>query len=87
MHTQPEFLRGSIAQDFQGILDSDANPEIASLDLAAKKKKPPKSHGPCGTEPTQTPDCTKKDPCAPKKKAAFLPDVPGWSMPPAPPAI
>jgi hypothetical protein len=90
MQTQPEFLHGSISQDFQEILDGASSPEAASLELAGKKKpKPHKSAPPCATEPSTTPTCTKddKDPCKKKKKAAFVPDVQGWSAPPTPPAF
>jgi hypothetical protein len=86
MPTPPRFLQGSISQDFQGILDDESSPEAKALELAGKKK-PHKSEPPCTTEPTETPNCTKKEPCKPPKKAAFLPEVQGWSMPPAPPAL
>jgi hypothetical protein len=47
----------------------------------------------CNTEPTAGVTCgtacSGKKPCKPPKKkaAAFLPDVEGWSTPPAPPAF
>jgi hypothetical protein len=95
MQTLPEFFRGSIAQDFQAILDAEPSSEPGSFELAGKAKKPPETRAPeckvrdqtcdanCTIDP-KTPVCTN----TPKRKAAaFQPGVQGWSNPPAPPAF
>ena len=118
MQTLPEFFQGSVAQDFQGILDADPPPEAAPGELACEAKKPPKTCAPACKNPPPTPGigctdkvrcegkkpttcappckippptpgigCTDKRACIKKKAVAFLPGVPGWSSPPAPPAF
>ena len=88
MKTLPEFFQGSIAQNLQDILDADhalvaAPGELASEAKKKKKKKKTSSHRGTGA------GCTRPDRCPPKKKKkadSFMPGVPGWSSPPAPPA-
>jgi len=100
MQTVPEFFQGSIAQDFQAILDADLLREASSGELACKAKGPPRSPAPQCTSPVRcnksAPKCSnnkactsRNDKCKPPKKkaAAFLPGVEGWSIPPAPPAF
>jgi hypothetical protein len=90
MRTVPEFIHGSITQDFQGILDAEPLTEAASDELAAKAQTPAKTGSPvCKQEKPQSgKTCTDKAPCKTKKEAAsFVPGVEGWSIPPAPPAF
>lgn len=84
MKTLPELFQGVIAQDFQEILYADLSPDAGLGEVACKAKTPSKTD-------TLSPQCTTlKKKCKGKKKrkaAAFLPAVPGWCSPPAPPAF
>ena len=71
MATLPEFFQGSIAHDFQAILDADLAREAASDKTAPKVKKhaekPPETPPP-GCPPPKTPNvgCTVGQGCEPK---------------------
>jgi len=58
MQILPEFFQGSIAQDFQGILDADTSPEAGFGELAGGAKKPPKTCAPPCKEVSGT-GCTR----------------------------
>src|SRR5437773_6136738 len=95
MKRTTDFFQGSIAQDFQAILDADALPHSPAR-VAAGGKKPASGKPGCKAEKPKTgqyckpqketdaPPCTGKGCKTPKKTDAFQPSVPGWSSPPAP---
>jgi hypothetical protein len=65
----------------------------ASGKPVCKPAEKPKTGAYCkgdeGSQPTQDPSCSCDSSCRPAKKktGAFLPSLPGWSSPPAPPVF
>ncbi len=94
MNTLPGFFQGAISQDFQQILaaaPAEHGEKTAFGKAAGSPQEKPKTGEYCKDDlpdKTQGPQCTMREFCKPPKKAdAFLPQVPGWSSPPAPPAF
>jgi len=83
-----DFFEGPVSQDFHDIVDSAAVMAAAATKKKHGGKKAAKTKI-CGeTDHTKAPPCSVTDVCRSKKKSsAFVPELPGWSSPAAPPSI
>ena len=83
MEILPEFFRGPIAQDFQGILAADLEREAASEKTAHKKKKPAKKKQVIKPVHSPLPKCLVSKGCLPTQMPADCVGTAAGCSPPA----